>query len=475
MKHRAYNLSANMDPMAQLDAFLDEFEFSYLLDSIQDDLDSQSPTTTTTPLPPFIPAEQEFNIHSQFVDSLIGGHDGFTSLGAAPPSVEQPSYLYGPAGECNPGQKVNIHPQLVKSLSRGCDGFNLPGAAPHSVKQQTHLYSPAGESNQGQASNNYPQLVERQSGGHGEFTPMGAAPRSFEQPNPCMATTSLNVRQAAPAIQAGPLPIQPYSQGQYNNVPVLHLPEGLQPVAYINGVPVYEFSPVVSAPLSISKSKKRKQDNRPYIKKPANAFMVFMKEQRQKFAADLKVGGTARVNKILGETWKSLSKEEQAKYYEEAYKERCLHEQQHPNWTTSNNYGQKRKRDRSKAARMAEASARTSAAFPQQAEKLCVTPAHAGVMEAPHLTPHPHPQTPVTGNVDNMCPLPEVASTAVVSPAAPVDTETESCLFGISDSVMREIFGLLDMVYSPPPPPSIATPSSLNTDICTVHDGQTDV
>lgn len=52
--------------------------------------------------------------------------------------------------------------------------------------------------------------------------------------------------------------------------------------------------------------------------------------------------------------WHSLSREEQAKYYEKARQERQLHMQLYPGWSARDNYGygskkKKRKKDRSPA------------------------------------------------------------------------------------------------------------------------------
>ncbi|TMS09488.1 Transcription factor 7, partial [Larimichthys crocea] len=46
--------------------------------------------------------------------------------------------------------------------------------------------------------------------------------------------------------------------------------------------------------------------------------------------------------------WKSLTKEEQAKYYEQAQNLKEIHVQQHPEWSNKNNYGTKKKRIRGK-------------------------------------------------------------------------------------------------------------------------------
>ncbi|XP_040013764.1 transcription factor 7-like 1 [Xiphias gladius] len=166
---------------------------------------------------------------------------------------------------------------------------------------------------------------------------------------------------------------------------VVRLPQGTEknfaPVGTVNGEVVHGDPASASAapPLNTPMSKKRDCDSRqsedqPYIKKPPNAFMLFRKEQRPKVVAELNITGSAKVNTILGQRWKSLSKKEQAKYYEEAYKERQLHAKRFPDWSTRDNYGKKRKRNRRKAPTTAEASASKPEEEAQQAKKLCVTP-----------------------------------------------------------------------------------------------------
>lgn len=107
----------------------------------------------------------------------------------------------------------------------------------------------------------------------------------------------------------------------------------------------------------------------PYVKKPQNAFMLFMKEQRPNIAPELWRKGSGAVNAVLGKMvwliyicitnlikqfslwkfildvcaifcpqWKSLSKEEQSKYFVEAETERMLHKMEHPEWTNRENY-----------------------------------------------------------------------------------------------------------------------------------------
>ncbi|XP_071334111.1 transcription factor 7-like 1-B isoform X2 [Trachinotus anak] len=156
----------------------------------------------------------------------------------------------------------------------------------------------------------------------------------------------------------------------------------------MNGEVVYSL-PLVSAapPPNTSSSQKRKResqedDGRPYIKKPPSAFVTMTSslitdgtwdEQRPKVTAELNDNNSATPNTILGQRWKSLSKEEQAKYYEQAEKERRLHAQRHPDWSCSQNYGKKRKRVRRKAPTRAEASECEPEEVTQQVKRLCVT------------------------------------------------------------------------------------------------------
>uniref|UniRef100_A0A7N8X5C8 Transcription factor 7 like 1a n=1 Tax=Mastacembelus armatus TaxID=205130 RepID=A0A7N8X5C8_9TELE len=96
--------------------------------------------------------------------------------------------------------------------------------------------------------------------------------------------------------------------------------------------------------------KQEKDDERrPHIKKPLNAFMLYMRDERPKVVAQCKVKESATINQILGQRWHSLSKEEQAKYYELARKERLLHSKLYPGWSARDNYGKKKKRKRVKS------------------------------------------------------------------------------------------------------------------------------
>ncbi|XP_058980891.1 protein pangolin, isoforms A/H/I/S [Musca domestica] len=99
---------------------------------------------------------------------------------------------------------------------------------------------------------------------------------------------------------------------------------------------------------------KRPQDvpsdkKKPHIKKPLNAFMLYMKEMRAKVVAECTLKESAAINQILGRRWHELSREEQAKYYEKARHERQLHMELYPGWSARDNYGyvsKKKKRKR---------------------------------------------------------------------------------------------------------------------------------
>lgn len=94
--------------------------------------------------------------------------------------------------------------------------------------------------------------------------------------------------------------------------------------------------------------KAEKEAKKPVIKKPLNAFMLYMKEMRAKVIAECTLKESAAINQILGRRWHALSREEQAKYYELARKERQLHMQLYPGWSARDNYGKKKRRSREK-------------------------------------------------------------------------------------------------------------------------------
>ncbi|KFR01823.1 Lymphoid enhancer-binding factor 1, partial [Opisthocomus hoazin] len=70
--------------------------------------------------------------------------------------------------------------------------------------------------------------------------------------------------------------------------------------------------------------KREKEAKKPTIKKPLNAFMLYMKEMRAKVIAECTLKESAAINQILGRRWHALSREEQAKGSPSVSRERGL-------------------------------------------------------------------------------------------------------------------------------------------------------
>lgn len=109
-----------------------------------------------------------------------------------------------------------------------------------------------------------------------------------------------------------------------------------------------EQSKNTSSSISSENTKNSEANDRkkPHIKKPLNAFMLYMKEMRAQVVAECTLKESAAINQILGRKWHALGREEQAKYYELARRERQLHMQMYPDWSSRTNAtrGKKRKR-----------------------------------------------------------------------------------------------------------------------------------
>ncbi|CAK5090563.1 unnamed protein product [Meloidogyne enterolobii] len=77
-----------------------------------------------------------------------------------------------------------------------------------------------------------------------------------------------------------------------------------------------------------------------HIKKPMNAFMLFMKENRHKYMDECadKRKQSAELNKELGQVWQRMTRDEQQPYYDMATLKREEHQRLYPNWTARENY-----------------------------------------------------------------------------------------------------------------------------------------
>ncbi|XP_061562299.1 transcription factor 7-like 2 [Phycodurus eques] len=205
------------------------------------------------------------------------------------------------------------------------------------------------------------RTVEGEVDGSGVWFPVG---KMLEVPAPMMAM--------APALEPPCSPgfMMPYSHGLslpyewsaspfhahlYEEPAMMMQPEGvnLATIGHLkNDVPQRNQFPCVAAPSpNPSRSKNGKGENQrdeKYIKKPLNAFMLFRQEQRPRVVAVFNIRNSADVNKVVGQMWKSLPKTEQRRYFELADAAKLLHTQQHPDWSCTENYGKKRKRQRVK-------------------------------------------------------------------------------------------------------------------------------
>lgn len=196
----------------------------------------------------------------------------------------------------------------------------------------------------------------------------------------------------------------------------------------------------------VAESQPEKEDEKkPHIKKPLNAFMLYMRDERPKVVAQCQVKESATINQILGQRWHSLSKEEQAKYYEMARKERLLHSKLYPGWSARDNYGKRKKRKRAKSETQIEAVASAEDYSPQpkrpcgppdseetQSRMTQPHPQHA--LAQPHGRTHssqPHSISHLTHtHLSQASPAssldsPATPTTALASPAAPASTHTE--------------------------------------------------
>ncbi|XP_013793481.1 transcription factor 7-like 2, partial [Limulus polyphemus] len=105
---------------------------------------------------------------------------------------------------------------------------------------------------------------------------------------------------------------------------------------------------------STSQQRESEKKKLNHIKKPLNAFMLYMKEMRAKVVAECTLKESAAINQILGRRWHSLSRDEQAKYYELARKERQIHMQMYPGWSARDNYALNKKKKKRKKDKNAE-------------------------------------------------------------------------------------------------------------------------
>jgi hypothetical protein len=67
--------------------------------------------------------------------------------------------------------------------------------------------------------------------------------------------------------------------------------------------------------ISLSALLDAQRPKKPHIKKPLNAFMLYMKEQRAHVIEECTLKESSAINKVLGQKWKELPRCEQDRYY----------------------------------------------------------------------------------------------------------------------------------------------------------------
>ncbi|XP_005376187.2 PREDICTED: transcription factor 7 isoform X4 [Chinchilla lanigera] len=268
--------------------------------------------------------------------------------GAGQHPQPQPPLVSGPGSQCPSGaccladqHKASQPPHSVPQLSPLYEHFSSPHPtqAPADISQKQGVHRPL----QTPELSGFYSLT---SGG------MGQLPHTVSWPSPPLypLSPSCGYRQHFPAPTAAPG--APYPRFTHPSLVlgsgVPGHPAAMPHPAIVPSSGKQDLQPYDRSLKTQADSKAEKEAKKPTIKKPLNAFMLYMKEMRAKVIAECTLKESAAINQILGRRWHALSREEQAKYYELARKERQLHMQLYPGWSARDNYGKKKRRSREK-------------------------------------------------------------------------------------------------------------------------------
>ncbi|XP_072295385.1 sex-determining region Y protein-like [Eucyclogobius newberryi] len=156
--------------------------------------------------------------------------------------------------------------------------------------------------------------------------------------------TETQIPPAASSRSLGPGPKKKDQQVPGMTQSSSHCPVMTNEKAMFQTTGHFTVNPAQAAAGKVTSGMRRQDADKPYVKKPPNAFMIYKKEQRETIMLEFNIRNSAEVNKIVGERWRMLSAEDQAPYFDKARVAKREHEAKYPGWSANDNYGRTKRR-----------------------------------------------------------------------------------------------------------------------------------